>query len=53
MNKAIFFVVLAVCGYWTMRVVDAPVTEEPALVEELHAMEVDHLENADWGQVLE
>lgn len=53
MNKIIFFVTLAVCGYWTMRVVDAPVSDEIESVQELHAMDAEHLSQDDWGTILE
>jgi len=51
MNKIIFLVTLAICGYWTMRVVDAPVSDEVESARELHAMDVDHLDAGDWTSV--
>lgn len=47
MNKAIFFITLVICGYWTMRVVDAPAADDIQTHQEFHAMDVDHLDV--WG----
>jgi hypothetical protein len=53
MKKATVIAV-AVCAYWLVRLIGAPAPETiPATVDELQAMEAEHMGQTDWGAILE
>lgn len=55
MKRATLFTI-AIAAYWIVRVVAAPAPtpeELPATIDELQVMEAKHLEQNDWGTILE